>query len=95
MTQQDKDEIVRLLTIRWKRAISPELTQGVYDCIEIVQAMPISTDDTSRMRAALEEIAKGRGPFKRDPLEFASACLGHAVETAKAALEASGIQRDS
>lgn len=39
------------------------------------------------MRSALEEIAKGRGPFRRDPLEFATACLEHAVETAKAALE--------
>jgi hypothetical protein len=44
---------------------------------------------------ALEEIAKGRGPFKRDPLEFATACLDHAVETAKAALLEIGVEPET
>lgn len=45
-----------------------------------------------KMIDALEEIAKGRGPYKRDPLEFATACLEHAVETAKAALMEIGVE---
>lgn len=45
-----------------------------------------------QMRDALIEIAKGRGPFKREPLEFATACLDHAVETAKAALMEIGVE---
>jgi hypothetical protein len=47
--------------------------------------MPVSQGEDA-MRAALEEIAKGSGPFNRDPLTFAGNCVEHAVETAKASL---------
>jgi len=41
---------------------------------------------------ALEEIAKGGGPFNRDPLIFAGNCVEHAVKTAKAALMEIGVE---
>lgn len=53
MTQQDKDQIVRLLRLRFSQSRILELRQGITDAIEIIEAMPV-TDCGERRVQALE-----------------------------------------
>jgi hypothetical protein len=40
-----------------------------------------------RMRAALEEISRGEGPFSRDPLTHATNCIENMKQIARDALD--------
>lgn len=60
MTQQDKDQIVRLLKMRWSSTRIPELAQGVHDAIEIVEAMPVDSGANRESVTRLVEMIRER-----------------------------------
>lgn len=43
---------------------------------------------------ALEEIIKGRGPYKRDPLEHADSCIQAMKKVAQDALDGKEVEYD-
>jgi len=47
-----------------------------------------AVNSLDKVEEALREIAKGEGPYNRDPLEHAANCIEHMKETARTALAA-------
>jgi hypothetical protein len=49
-----------------------DLDQAIRDGNRLADALVKSREEVLRYKTALEEIAKGAGPYSRDPLEHAS-----------------------
>ena len=56
------------------------------DYRKLVLKLADAESENARLRAALEEIAKGEGAFSRDRLEHATNVIENAIELAKEAL---------
>lgn len=69
---------------RWYK--SAEHVEAIYDDGEM-EANARLIAAAPDLLATLEEIAKGEGPFNRDPLEHASNVIEHAQQIAREAIE--------